>query len=380
MKKLFLVFIAVVVLSSPSFAQSSFQSYEKPISNTAIGNTVLEFEDNNIKITSNKYEPGFGMIQDKKAAIYEYLITNKTGKPIILKEMTAPDRINKVTTSTLMFYNSPNDLLINAVSFAYLEGKVIALDKLFQPFPSNYLIGAKDTTRVLFLSKIYINPLVAFQFLVNDHLKTIKSSAANIVKDDKYYQSLVDYQHAKYKDIDIVNCVQNNDVDLVEAYMKTGMNPNDTYGFNSLLGMAIKANNLRMVDVLLKAGANPNQQDWGPYFLTLAIKNKQSEIAEMLIEAGANPNQKSVGTYPLIWAIINKQSEIAELLINKGADPNVIYWGKTALTYAIKTKQAEIVECLINSGAKIDEKSVKYAEKSQDNYIKNLVLLNIKSP
>jgi uridine kinase len=55
-------------------------------------------------------------------------------------------------------------------------------------------------------------------------LKAIKSSAANIVKDDKYYQSLVDSQHTKYKDIDVFDCIKNNDVDLVEAYMKTGMN------------------------------------------------------------------------------------------------------------------------------------------------------------
>jgi|GEM_PF-5761786 len=406
MKKLLLVLIAAFLICSPSFAQSGFQPYTKPLSNKTIGNTVLEFEDNNIKITRNKYKPTFGMIEDEKTAIYEYFITNKSEDPIILKNMIAPDRIIQTETSYYTFYHTPNDLLINAASAAYLAGKVIALDKFFQPLPSDYLINAKDTTRVLLLSKTYINPLVEFQFVINGNLQTIKSSAAYIVKDNKYYQSLIDSQNAKYKNIDVFDCIKNNDDYLVEAYLKTGMNPNDSLFGVSLLQSALKAGNPRTVEVLLQSGANPNQQYMGKYLLTQAIMQKQPKIAKMLIDAGANPNQKSLGTYPLIQAIMNKQPEIAEMLINKGANPNqkyrgistliwavkfkqqdvvnellikganpnIKYWGKTALTYAINEKQSKIVEYLINAGAKIDKKSVKYAEKSKDEYIKDLVL------
>lgn len=378
MKKIFQVLIVIFLVCNPVFAQSSFQPYTKHLSNKPVDTVVIEFEDNNIKIARNKYKLDFGLIKDDKVSIYEYLIINKTEKPIMLKKMIAPDRITQVTTTSYTFHNTPNDLLVNAASCAYDVRKSIILDKFFQSLPSDYLINAKDTTRILFLAKTYINPLVEFQFIVNGSLKEIKSSVAYIVKDNKYYQSIVDAQNAKDKDIDVIYCVKNNDVALVEAYMKTGINPNNNLYFFSLLQYALKAGNPKTVDVLLKAGANPNLQNMGMYPLTQAIRHNQPEMAKMLIDAGANPKQICLGTSPLIWAIINKQPEIVELLIIRGADPNDKYLNKTALAYAIKTKQAKVVDCLINAGAIVDKKAAKYANKSKDEYIKNLVLSKLK--
>ena len=133
------------------------------------------------------------------------------------------------------------------------------------------------TTRVLLLSKTYINPLVEFQFIINDNLKTIKSSATYIVKDDKYYQSLVDSQNARYKNMDIVGCIQNNDYYLVEAYLKTGVSANKKFLGLPLLHHAMEVGNPKTIDILLKSSANPNQGYLGQHPLSRAITLKQSK-------------------------------------------------------------------------------------------------------
>lgn len=405
MKKLFLVFVAIFLLCSPSFAQNGFQPYTKPLSNEKIGETLIEFEDSNIKISRNKYDKGI-IFDDNKAAIYEYLITNKSANPIILKKMDAPDRITRTEITYYLFYNYKYDSILNATSIALLTAKASKLDKFLQPLPYNYLIQPNDTTKVILLSKTYINPLVEFQFVINDCLKTVKSSAAYIVKNDKYYQTLVDSQNAKYKNMDIVGCIQNNDYYLVEAYLKTGINANKKFLGLPLLFHAIEVGNPKTIDILLKSGANPNQGFLGQHPLSTAITRKQSKIAnflfddgtefnlsdrleiikllldagadpnqkeqatyplseaiehvqpdivKLLLDAGANPNQKYVMGCPLIWAIRYQQPKIVNLLLIAGADPNIKYGRKTALTYAIGNNQSEITKLLIDNGADINE-------------------------
>lgn len=172
----------------------------------------------------------------------------------------------------------------------------------------------------------------------------IVSQAAFAIEnyDKEYYKNQINSHNLPYNNIGFVNCIYEGKTQLVEAYIKSGMDPNGKFFGFPLTFYALEKNQTEVLKIMLKSGASPNTTCMSESLLHRAINKKLSDIAKLLIENGAdiNGNEKKI----------------------------------SPLSYAIKKKQTKIVEYLLNAGAKIDESAIKYAKKSKDEYIKNLVL------
>lgn len=114
-------------------------------------------------------------------------------------------------------------------------------------------------------------------------------------------------------------------LDLVEALLRRGANPNLCARQFCPVQSAIYRGSRGAVDALLKAGADPNQHDEaigvleGP--LSAAAFRGDLELAERLIAAGARVNGQGRGEPPLMAAASAANRPMAELLIARGADP-----------------------------------------------------------
>ncbi len=380
MRKILLIFVAVLFTANPVFAKTEFKPYTEPLSNVQVGSTAIEFENSNIKISRNKYKIDVRL--NKYLDGYEYFIENKTNLPITLKKMMSPDIVyrdevnRKFAKISWLGDAGTTDELDNIPGVGDVRTIKSQLEslKFTRPLPYNYTIQSNDTVRVLIFGKKNKTPDIEFQFMINNNISNIILEHESIVKDQKYYDNLVASQNYSHDSYGLTSHIDNKNVLMVEAYLNTGVTVDDKY----VLFHAMTAGVPKITEMVLNAGANPNQKCLGYYPAYQAIIYDQPEVLELLLDAGANPNTIAKGRTLLHWSIRKKHPEMAKLLIDKKAEVNEISGKISSLAYAIKKKQLKTVQYLLGAGAKIDEEAIKYAKKSKDENIKNLVLLKLK--
>jgi len=134
---------------------------------------------------------------------------------------------------------------------------------------------------------------------------------------------------------------ENGNVDVVEALLLYGADPNVQYDGNLPLNIASTQANFPLVQALLRANADPNAQGGRNHTTSLmnAVKRMNLPIVQELLRAGANPNIQDVdGTTALmiaarVWSRPAHQQIINELL-KGGADPSLKDWRReTAMAY-----------------------------------------------
>lgn len=114
-------------------------------------------------------------------------------------------------------------------------------------------------------------------------------------------------------------------LDLVDALLRRGANPNLCARQFCPVQSAIYRGSRGAVDALLKAGADPNQHDAaigvleGP--LAAAAFRGDLDLAQRLLAAGARVNGLGGEEPPLMAAASAANRPMAELLIARGADP-----------------------------------------------------------
>lgn len=428
MKKIFIAILVMLLLHSSSIAEDcKLQAGIKKTTIKKIDETYIEFEDENIKITREKKYVGD---KDTNKYGYIYSINNKSTMPITIKNVFTPDRIEYAISTAYISTGSVTDLALSAVSVGLQALTIHDAKAYLKQLPQNYTIRPNSNAQVLFLAKKYIDPCVKFEFIINGKLKTINSKSTYIVKDTKYYKDLIKSQHCLDGYFGLKCNIVKREIPLVEAYLKSGMLKEDESSMASLLSVVINGEviqksfggakyndispyvteeNTKILELLLKSGANPNAENIKS-LMSQAMRTKDAQIINLLLTYGADPNSKFLEKPPTYQAVIYNQPEILELLINAGADPNanvkdknLLQWsirkkhpritkllidkkadinafsGKVSpLNYAIIKKQGETVKNLINAGAKIDEDSIKYTEKSKDENIKKLILVQSK--
>lgn len=101
MKKILLTLVAMFLIATPSFALTKFKPYTKEITNNKL--STITIEKNNIEIIRNKYK--LKQKASEMANGYEFLITNKTGKPIILKELGSLGAIGRLENDRRILAN-----------------------------------------------------------------------------------------------------------------------------------------------------------------------------------------------------------------------------------------------------------------------------------
>lgn len=366
MKKIFIAIIVMLLMHSMSIAEENkLQAGIKKITSNEAGDTFIEFEDENIKITRDKKYVGD---KDINKVGYIYSINNKSTMPIIIKEVTSPDRIKYATSSYLVGYESPTALAITAASGALCMLSLNNAETYLKPLPQNVTINPKSTTQVLFLAKKYIDPRVKFELEINGRLKTINTKSTYFVKDTEYYKSLLKSQICFDGYIGLQYHILKREIPLIEAYLKSGtLDEKDSFK-NTLLMIVLNneinqnafgdyeirpyvtEENIKILELLLESGANPNAKDMGSV-MYYAVLTKNAKIVKLLLKSGANPNFKTFGGYPTYQAIIYNKPEILELLLDAGANPNAIVRGKTLLQWSVRKKHPEMAKILINKGA-----------------------------
>ena len=134
---------------------------------------------------------------------------------------------------------------------------------------------------------------------------------------------------------------ENGNVDVVEALLLYGADPNVHYDGNLPLNIASTQDNLPVVQALLRANADPNMQGGRDRRTALmcAANRLNLPVVQELLRAGANPNIQNVDRTTALmiaarmWTRPAQQKIIKELL-RGGANPTLEDWRReTAMAY-----------------------------------------------
>ena len=148
-----------------------------------------------------------------------------------------------------------------------------------------------------------------------------------------------------------------NDADSLSALMAEGVSP----GLESLqtdqppevISPAIPAtqlNHLEVMEAFLKHGGNPDTRySDGSTLLILSSYGGHTDLARLLLEHNADVNAvDNPGASPLFYAAQEERTDIVKLLLESGADVNTkCYRGQTALIIAARNRQAFSVTALL---------------------------------
>jgi len=162
------------------------------------------------------------------------------------------------------------------------------------------------------------------------------------------------------------------DVQDFEFYQKQITAQRVPYTASGFMNSAM-AGKSQIVEYFIKSGMDINTTVMGMTPLLAAVYKNQPEVVELLLKNGADVEKANPDFNPLICAIYKKNSDNVALLIKYGADVNKEFKNKKPLNFAISKNQDIITEQLINAGAIIDNAARKSAEKSKNEFIKDIV-------
>lgn len=133
--------------------------------------------------------------------------------------------------------------------------------------------------------------------LAMDRLKEAKTDESEYKRMEPIQRALFLPDWGKKKALEVVaeeleNEIERNNVDIVTAGLRLGVDPNVLIDENEpLFFEAIKGGNLPLVKLMLKHGADPNVKDRrGGTAFYLSMYREQFDIARLLIAQGADPN------------------------------------------------------------------------------------------
>lgn len=193
------------------------------------------------------------------------------------------------------------------------------------------------------------------------HSEKIKDAKYNamVVEDGLYFK--VNYRgkrepiNAERKSADdgssiILKAINDNNLNVVNAFLKEGYNVNDTYSKKKihLLHYAIKNGHIKTVQFLLERGADPELFQNGKTALMMAIKHKNPEAVTLLLTRPIDINlinhKKQTA---LFYAAKYGDTTIAKILLDKGAKlDSVDQAGLSPFQYAVKSKNIPVAKLL----------------------------------
>jgi ankyrin repeat protein len=152
----------------------------------------------------------------------------------------------------------------------------------------------------------------------------------------------------------LVDAVNSNNFNIVDAILSTGENPNQVGKFEtSALHRAAVNGNLEIAKLLIENGADVNIRDYGGASpLHVAARVGEIEFAKILIQNNADINSYDAqGFTPLHRAVVNKQAPISIFFIKAGAEVNTANnEGNTPIIDAVRNSDKAVLRELIIAG------------------------------
>jgi ankyrin repeat protein len=153
-----------------------------------------------------------------------------------------------------------------------------------------------------------------------------------------------------FADRPIARAVLTGDVDVVQAALAQGENPNRvTAAGQPLLMVATQKRHLAVTEALLDAGAFADIEDqFGNTPLMRAAEVGALAIIDLLIAAGADPDHLNLsGRTALMAAAEAREPDAVAILLTAGADPALgDITGRTALDWAYDGRDREVIRLL----------------------------------
>lgn len=162
--------------------------------------------------------------------------------------------------------------------------------------------------------------------------------------------------------MDIICAIDNNDIDVVEQYLDSGININEPITLphnhifnmqnNTLLHLTTKFDRIEIATLLIERGADINIGHYPP--LATAARNGSNKVAKLLIDRGAN--KYSIDS-ALNEASQHMNLELVQILLDAGAYPN---WSTNSCLFRVSTyNSVDIAELLIEYGADVNIRGFK---------------------
>ena len=177
---------------------------------------------------------------------------------------------------------------------------------------------------------------------------------------------------ASSMDEDLIKAANNNDIEALNALIRSGANVNARGDFlSSPLLVASQSGNVECAKALIEAGADVNMECYlGCTPLIWAADNGHTGIVKLLLENGADIEASdNDGWTPLMKATYRGNPEIVQILVDKGANVNVKNSAGYSVLYIGETLKIpdEIINMLVKAGAKkSDEICCTWVNKNYD--------------
>ncbi|MEL3908802.1 MAG: ankyrin repeat domain-containing protein [Treponemataceae bacterium] len=253
-------------------------------------------------------------------------------------------------------YQNPVAFLNKGTHFLFiLEDEPLNIQAFI--FYSGFAIG-RALPVLLLTSSVTINlPNILNHFVVTLGITSfesyfIKEKARFESEVEKNFarQTLLDKGYAVF-DSNFVLAVQNNELDIVELFLKAGFQPNtcDALG-TPVLSLAVRDSLHDMAKLLVSAGANVNQVSKDRKYSPLmdAVQIGDFVNTNLLLQHAANPDlQSEDGQTALILAVGRQDKQLVAILMKYGADPAIKdKLGMSALKYAEVFGKQDILKVL----------------------------------
>lgn len=139
--------------------------------------------------------------------------------------------------------------------------------------------------------------------------------------------------------------------ELLDIYLKMGLNPNLIRDRETLLFCSCIWNNKEAAELLLLRGADPYINCCGKIFSTTplisSVRFCHYDIVKLMLEFGVDPNHTNYNGYTALhFTTLTREYDITELLLEYGADPFIrdLDAGETPYEIAHRNYFGEIIE------------------------------------
>jgi len=137
--------------------------------------------------------------------------------------------------------------------------------------------------------------------------------------------------------------------------------------------LAVRKGRYDVVQLFLKSGMNPDTKYLGNPMTFVAIYFGKNSILDLLLEYEADINMKNPSWDLMSFAIYNGNIDAMRILIKYKVDVNKKYRNLTPVEFAVKQNNVEAVRILLDAGALVDKALYKRSRTNNNPMMRQLM-------